>query len=184
MVGDATLRSQPAVGLRMGKLFVRFERTTLAELIAAARVGAIERSAEGHASSYFVCLTEASALRPYRVWIMSDAEMGGPDRAVTEVVAESGYALAATGSCPQIPSELRPVSLDRGLWLGSTAAQLRAKLGVNSGRRGEWLTFNYLGKVPGKYGGSVVNFDVTNTVEARLRDGRVDGIAATRMTTY
>src|SRR5713101_8114561 len=131
--GEGTLRVQPAVGIRMGQFFVRFERTTLADVLRATRIGAIGHHGDAAGSEYFLCYTHASYRRPFRVWIISNGEMGGSDHAVTEVVAHSVDADdTASDRCPSLPPRVQPMTLDRSIWLGTTSDELRQKLGPPS----------------------------------------------------
>src|SRR5271154_36263 len=60
--GEGTLKVQPAVGIRMGGLFVRFETTTLSELLGFANAGAIGHHGDAGGSEYFVCYTSTTGL--------------------------------------------------------------------------------------------------------------------------
>ena len=184
--GEGTLKIQPAVGVLMGQQFVRFERTTLAEVLRAAGRGSIAHHGDAGGSEYFLCYTQLSKPLPVRLWVISNGEMGGPDHAVTEVIARRIEAAdAANGGCPSLPRHLQPVALDRGIWIGTARDELRRKLGRESATRDEaWLVFNFLGTVPGRVHGKAVDFDVTNILEARISGGRVEAISATHITSY
>jgi hypothetical protein len=189
--GEGTLRIQPAVGLRMGQLFVRLETTRLSDVLKSAERGTIGHHGDAGRSEYFLCFTQISGPRSSRVWLISHGEMGGSDHAVTEVFAQRiETSDAASDRCPPLPSRLQPIALDRGIWLGITRNELLTKLGQPSASRDDWLTFNFLGTVPGRYrppGDSarkVVDWDITNILEARLKDGRINAILASRVTSY
>jgi hypothetical protein len=189
--GEGTLRMQPAVGLRMGQLFVRFESTGLSDVLKSAGRGTIGHHGDAGGSEYFLCFTQTSNRRSFRVWVISHGEMGGSDHAVTEVFAQRvESADAASDGCPPLPSRLRPIALDRGIWLGTTRNELLKKLGQPSASHDDWLMFNFLGTAPGTYLSSegsaqkVVDWDITNILEARLKDGRIDAIWASRVTSY
>lgn len=184
--GEGTLKIQPAVGIQMGQQFIRFERTTLDDVLKAVGRGSIAHHGDAAGSEYFLCYTGPSKALPFRVWVISNSEMGGPTHAVTEVVAHRVEAAgAAADGCPFLPRHLQPGALDRGIWIGSAQDELRRKLGPESAtREGEWLVFNFLGTVPGRAGSETVNFDVTNILEARIRNGRIEAITASRITSY
>ena len=189
--GKGTLRIQPAVGLRMGQLFVRFETTRLSDVLNSAERGTIGRHGDAGGSEYFLCFTQTSNRRFSRVWVISHGEMGGSDHVVTQVFAQRVETADATSDgCPPLPSRLQPIALDRGIWLGTTRKQLLKKLGQPSASRDDWLTFNFLGTVPsasrpsGDLAQKIVDLDITNIVEARLKDGRIDAIRASRVTSY
>jgi hypothetical protein len=175
----------------MGSAFVRFEKTTLDDVLKAAKAGAIGHHGDAAGSEYFLCFTHSSTRQPFRVWIISSGEMGGPEHAVTEVVAQRLESSVAAGSdCPPLPPSLRPTALDRGIWIGTTRDELGRKLGRHSASRDGWLVFNFLGTVPGPYNATgtsnrrVADWDVTNFLETRIKNGRIDAIWAGRVTSY
>jgi hypothetical protein len=148
--------------------------------------GSIAHHGDAAGSEYFLCYTQQSKPLPFRVWVISNGEMGGRDHAITEIVAHRVEAAdAAKDGCPALPRQLQPVALDRGIWIGTARDELHRKLGRESATREDaWLVFNFLGTVPGRVGSETVNFDVTNILEARIRDGRVEAISASRVTSY
>ena len=182
--GEGTLKVQPAVGIQMGRQFVRFEQSTLADILKAAGRGLIAHHGDASGSEYFLCYTKPTGPLSFRVWVISNGEMGGPAHSVTEIVAHRvEAATAANEECPPLPRHLQPVALDRGIWIGTTRDQLRRKFGPESAARDDgWLVYNFLGALPGRIGGERVSWDVTNTLEARVRNGRVDALRASRVT--
>lgn len=169
---------QPAVAVQMGPLVVKFEQTPLDDVLRAARVGSMGHTGDASTSHYHVCLTDRSAAFPYRLWLVAHGEMGGPDRMVTGVAAE-GLAPDAEplASCPELPSHLKPVRLDRGLWIGTRSGVLRQKLGAPSGSRGSRTSFN--SGAPTGTGAFVLN-----VLEIQVDAGRVSALWASKVTTF
>lgn len=182
--GEGTLAKQPVVGLSMGRTFVRLEKTTLHSILELARAGAIGERGDGGGHISFVCFTDDESSPRSRIWLLSNP-MGNPDKRIIEVNA---VALpqndGATAACPKLPSHLRPVALDRGIWLGTSTDRLTNKLGRPSGIFGGWHTFNYFGTAPGPYQGGVVNFDITSVLGAQIEGERIKALRATRVTSY
>jgi hypothetical protein len=81
------------------------------------------------------------------------------------------------------------VSFEFG-WIGSTEAELRARLGKPSGFRDDWQLFYFEGKAAlpfraqGATESSIVGYDVMALVEAKLKGGKVTSIRAWHSTTY
>jgi hypothetical protein len=176
--------------MNMGRLFVRFERTTLAHVIKEARVGAIGHRGDAGGSEHYLCFTIVAAPTSYRLWLIS-SEMGGEVHAVTGIFAESYTGPASdTESCPPLPSTLQPVALDRGIWIGTSREELRRKPGDPSESQADWLAFNFAGKVRGPYRHydsgktEMVDWDVSSNVEIKLRNGLVDAVGAQKVTSY
>ncbi len=182
--GEGTLAKQPVVGLSMGRTFVRLEKTTLHSILELARVGAIGERGDGGGHISFVCFTDEASSPRSRIWLLSNA-MGNPDKRIIEVnaVVLSKHD-QATEACPKLPTHLRPVALDRGIWLGTSIDLLTNKLGRPSGVFGGWHTFNYFGTSPGPYHGGIVNFDVISVFGAQIERKRINALRATRVTSY
>lgn len=76
---------------------------------------------------------------------------------------------------------------NHSIWIGATRQQLIQKLGNPSGRRKDWLIFLYQGKVKGKPqspGAQAVVGDETGLLEARVVNGVVVALNATKVITY
>ena len=55
--GNDTMRAQPAVGVALGSLFVRFERTPLANIVKRVPGARVGHRGDAGESQYYVCLT-------------------------------------------------------------------------------------------------------------------------------
>ena len=113
--------------------------------------------------------------------------MGGAEHRVTGVAAQStGSAEPVSDGCPALPSRLRPVSLDGGIWVGSTRRELTRVPGEASGSRDDWLVFFCESKVRGPYRGPgdieehLVDFDESSLLEVRIVEERVVALDATK----
>ncbi|HVT18591.1 MAG TPA: hypothetical protein VHQ90_20730 [Thermoanaerobaculia bacterium] len=171
----------PATQLTLGGFVARFEHTTLSSVLAAARVGAIEHQGDAGKSIYWLCYTVPRGKLSERVWIVAHGEMGGSDHAITEVSAEQLPSGSVTpGGCPVLPPALRPLSLDRGISLGTSRSQLIHSLGRPSGVHDDWLDFVYVGKV--KLPDQSTDWDETSLLAARLFGGKVVALYASKVT--
>lgn len=114
----------------LGSYTVTLERTTLGEIAerAGGDMGRIEdkdgRSADA------LCYTLPKA----RLWIMSDAETGGPGRVVTEAVM-SAAALPPEPGCPALSEKHLAVVFLTGVAIGSSPRAVTDALGEPSHAR-------------------------------------------------
>ena len=166
-----TLKAKPASRLALGRFQIEIERTTLYDVLEAAKVGAIVQRGDLH----YLCLTDAEAGRRERLWLVATPP-GGSTRIITRVAAE----LLPEGTkpsieCPQLPPVMRPASLDRGVWVGMTETALRQKLGKPSAVSGEWLDYHYAGTTKGKG-------ETVSVLDVLARDGKVQALDASHVT--
>lgn len=176
----ATLHTAPAGELTMGRLRIQLEKTSLHDVLAAASAGAIEHQGDAGASTYWICYTNVNSTFAERIWIVSDAEMGGEGRLVTGVSAQRLNGGEASADCPALPAALRPVALEHGVWLDTPPPAVRQKLGNASFRSGNMESFEYEGKVPGRCEGG--GFDRTNSLLLRIEKGRIDFLRLAQVT--
>ena len=182
-----SLNVRPATRLRLGAFVARFEKTTLAQIRDAMRVGTIEHQGDAGESMYWLCYTVARAQPPQRLWITSHGEMGGREHTVGGFMIEEISRAQASPGCPSMPSSGYPLSLDRGIWIGTNHSALLRKLPTPSGLRGDWLEFLYEGRVRGRdpFGsGTDVDFAEISALSARVVSGRVAALQAWKVTAY
>jgi hypothetical protein len=172
--------------LRLGAFTARFEETPLEEISKELGGGAIAHAGDASESIGWFC----SSLPGELIWFIG-TEMSATqilDLVVVESVPDSD---GRRERCAAVPAHRRPVSLEFG-WIGTSEAELHSKLGTPSGVRGPWQLFYFEGKrkgtlpyrIPGASADSLVEFDVTAYVEAKLERGRVTSIRASHTTTY
>ena len=176
----ATMKRKPSTALRMGAFRVRFERTTLDDVRRAASVGKIAHRGDAGESVYWLCYTNLSPAQTERVWVVADGEMGGPEHFVTNVSAELLPKGSATADCPELPNNLKPLSLDNHLWLGATEGAAHAKLGAPSYQKGAWRSYDFQGKVPGNCEGG--SFDLLAWLLLHFQNGRVNSLQVGQVT--
>ena len=159
-----TLKAPPASRLALGRFQIELGRSTLYDVVEAAKVGTIVLAAPLH----YLCLTDADGGRRDRLWLIS---AGGATRVITKLVAEPlPEGAKASNDCPQLPPVMRPASLDKGVWIGMTETALRQKLGKPSGTNGEWLSYSYAGTTKAKVG-------LRSDLDVLARDGKVHALA-------
>jgi len=185
---NPSLRFRPATRLSLGKFVAYFEKTKLAQVRKAVGRGTIAHQGDAGDSMYWLCYAAASAEPPQRLWVMSHGEMGGPEMEIGGVMAEEVPPTATVNSgCPALPSTSMPLSVDRGIWLGTTQQTLLSKLGRPSAVRGDWLDFLHEGKLRGKdpFGSSeTVDFSEQSSLSVRLVSGRIVALQAWKVTAY
>lgn len=169
----STLQAAPDTDLSLGRFVVRLEKTTLKEVVALIRAGTIKHKGDAGDSETWLCY---SASRKIRVWLVS-GELGGAERAVTSlhVVGNSGG--AGVIGCPALPMQARPAAFGNMIWLGSSAAQLKSKMGVPSVQESGWWVYSYSGR------SLVRGLDELTIFGAHVRQGRVDQLFASKATT-
>ena len=164
----------------MGTLYVRFEKTTLDDVRRAAAVGDIAHRGDAGGSAYWLCYTSVGKTEVERIWVVSHGEMGGPEHYVTGVRADVSTNGRATADCPALPDNLKPLSLDREVWLGLSERTAARRLGASSFRKGAWRSYDFQGKVPGKCEGGA--FDLSVSLLLHFQNGRVNALQAGQAT--
>lgn len=173
----STLTSPPTSKVLLGKLVVEFERTTLGEVQKSAGVGSIQHRGDAGDSEDWLCYTTLSREQPERIWI-SSGELGGSNHTVGSFYAAvSSKATKGSAHCPELPAQLRPVSLGNALWLGSSLDQLKELFGEPSTKRGNWWFYSYSGKVPAN------GFDQIAILGVRVTNGKIVALFASQATT-
>ncbi len=189
---NGTLKFKPATVLKLGNVTVQLEKTTLSEIQREAKTGVIGHQGDASESIYWLCYTVTNdSDPPQRLWVLSSGETGGNNHSVTGVVAAQGVENGGPEqSCPSLPTRLRPINTDRGIWLGTTKGDLEKILGRPSETRGDILSFGYEGKLRGNYkrpGDKVereVDWDEINRLTVRIKNDKVTFIWISKITSY
>jgi hypothetical protein len=176
----AASKEIPSSGVRMGTLFVRFEKTTLDDVRRAASAGDIAHRGDAGESAHWLCYTSVGKTEVERIWVISHGEMGGPEHYVTDVSAERLPNGSAAADCPALPDNLEPLSLDNHLWLGASESAATRTLGASSFRKGAWRSYDFQGKVPGNCAGG--GFDLSASLLLHFQKGRVDSLHVGQVT--
>lgn len=171
----ASLSRAPTKGLTLGRLHVRFEETTLAQVGRAASTGKIAHRGDAGESVYWLCYTIPTAPIAQRLWLVCNGEMGGSEHAVTEFDVTKIDDARPKGDCPLLPSKLQPVAMDIPAWLGASDTEIRNLLGKPSHAQGPWQTYNWQAKIPGKCEGG---YDLKNWLWIKFDKGRAISINA------
>jgi hypothetical protein len=179
---DETLNAKPVTRLVMGRFVISLEVTALAGVQKTIGVGSMEYQGDGADAASWLCYTLDSSAPRQRLWIVSNAEMGGPERLVDGVRAQYGDRIDASSDCPSLPKRFQPVSLNRGLWLGKVETSIRAKFGSPSKTIGNWEQFYYLGKTRGDGKCAPDGYDVTNGFSVKIEGGVVNDVQASQVT--
>ncbi|MCX7173667.1 MAG: hypothetical protein NT159_07055 [Proteobacteria bacterium] len=173
------MNRKPSRAIKMGSFHVRFEKTTLDDVRKTVGIGDIAHQGDAGASINWVCYTNVNQARVERIWIISDGEMGGPERRVTGISAEILPNGIATTDCPALHAGMKPLVLDSGLWIGASGSFIDTRFGAPSYHQGPWISFDYQGKAKGRCEGG---FNVLNDLLLRLENGRVSFLHARQLT--
>jgi hypothetical protein len=182
MTWPASLKQASTKGVTLGELRVRFEETTLSQVVRSASIGTVAHQGDAAESTYWICYTISDPSQAERIWIISDGEMGGRDggeHAVTGIAVVRSKDKQPRADCPLLPRNLQPVALDARIWLGSSSEEVKSVLGAPSHVAGAWREFDYHSKVPGSCDGGD---DLLNSLTIKLDEGRVNTILADQVT--
>ena len=114
----STVDQRLSLQFALGKFVGSFEETTLRDVMEIAGSGDIQHRGDAGQSMYWLCYSLTSSHSPQRLWIISNAEMGGSKHAVTEIDVESvSTGTASVPSCPELPKNLQPTIIYRGITL-------------------------------------------------------------------
>jgi hypothetical protein len=174
------MKKKPSTGVRMGSFSVRLEKTTLDEVRRAASVGDIAHQGDAGESAYWLCYTNSTPTQVERIWIIAHGEMGGREHRITNISAELMPNGSATSDCPALPTNMKPLSLDNGLWLNATTSAAKAKLGAPSYQKGSWRSYDFQGKVPGNCESE--GFDLLSWLWLYFNNGRVNSLRVGQVT--
>ena len=170
-------KSKPASELRLGEFLVRYEETTLADLVSAAGLGDIQQQGDAGGSIYWLCYTTGN---DQRLWIIAHGEMGGSNHAVTDIAVQRIAKATPDSDCPSLPAEFQPLSFASGLWISATEGEVLAILGNASYSQGPWRVYDYSVTVPGNCEPN--GYDLSNSVFLRFSNDQVDTIISGQVT--
>jgi hypothetical protein len=178
-IADNNLTSSPVNGMSLGKMRIDFNRTTLLDVETTVLLGTIDHAGDAGESDYWLCYTVTRGGHSERLWIVSDGEMGGSDHEVTGAFATRlDPKSASKADCPELPRRFSSIELSNGLWLGDAANKVGSALRTTSRGSDGWWGYRYEGKTAIAVRGELVDFDVTSSVDVKLRRGLIVGINA------
>jgi hypothetical protein len=187
---------KPAIGFRLGAFHGVLERTTLLEVAGKLGGQIYERGTQAD-HTYLLCYSTRSPHATERVWLSSDAEMGGANHRINQVALEFfPPQRATTPGCPDAPSQFRDFRIGENLRLLMTPAQVINTMGSPSGAvrdfRGSGGMIGYAYEKPVDDGDDALaprvselrnrGFSIYNDLVIRAAGGRVNGIRASRVT--
>jgi hypothetical protein len=115
-----------------------------------------------------------------RIWLISDGEMGGAEHYVTNISAESLPNARATADCPALPNNLKPLFLDKHLWLGASGEAATSRLGKFYFRKGAWRSYQFQGKVSGNCASG--GFDLSAWLMLHVQHSRINSLRVGQVT--
>lgn len=171
----ATVADKPAPAVTLGSLRVVLEETPLADVRKAISPAVLDRSGDASEAMVWLCYTIPGTAAATRLWLMSSGE---DDSVFGVSVVRLAPRSRPAKRCPSLPAKFRPVSFDRGLALGMSAAQLTQALGEPSQRVKDWWIYHHESKIFARIQGEEGEFIIFNTAYVRLKGGVVDEIRA------
>ncbi len=172
-----TLTLSPISNILLGNMEIELERTTIGDIQKHANAGVIYHKGDAGGSENWVCYTIPNAKQSERIWF-SSGELGGPEHTVGSLYAIIGDdEMKPSASCPQLPAQLRPVSLSNSLWLGTNPNRLKELFGKPSATINDWRFYSYSGKAP------INDFEKLAILGVRVRNGKIIGLCEFQATT-
>ena len=175
---DPILRAKPNAGndvvssIQLGPLSVVLEETTLSDVKELLGVGRIDRLPGAESGPAWLCYTITGA-KPQRVWLSSDPT--GRGFAIAEIAAIAMPTATPSSACPKLAVDAERLSLDDGIWLGRTTADVQRKIGGGA----KYSGFHMLYEHERPAGGGHV---VDTRLVFEFREARVIGLWARKST--
>jgi hypothetical protein len=166
----------------MGRFAVFLETTELPKVQTAIGIGSMSFHGDGADAASWLCYTLDSSVPHQRLWIISNAEMGGPERLVDGVRAQIAEGAEATTDCPSLPKQFQPVSFDHEVWLGRSETSMHSTFGSPSKVIGHWQQYYYRGTTRGDGKCAPDGYDVINGFAIRIEREVVTDIDAGQVT--
>ena len=173
--------TKPSEGLTMGPLKIAFEETTLPEVMSAIKSGSIKHQGDAGGSVYWLCYTALNHGDNVRIWIEASGEMGGPERAVTEVDVQRIANDRPSPECPVLPKLYEPLTFNNGVWLGAPVGSVEKVFPSGLLRSGDQAFIGYQGKVTDD-GHCDGGYDLLNSLYLTFKAGFVVAINAGQVT--
>jgi len=177
-----TLKSKPVTRLLMGQFVISLEVTGLPSVEEVIGVGSMSYRGDGAAAASWLCYTLDDSVPHGRVWIISNAEMGGPERLVDGIRAQLVGRVGATTDCPSLPKRFQPIAFDHAIWLGTTETSIHSLFGAASKIIGNWQQYYYLGKTRDDGKCAPDGYDVLNGFAIKIERGVITDIDAGQVT--
>lgn len=172
---DPIFRAKPNAGadvvsaMQLGPLSVMLEETTLSDVRELLGVGRIDRMPGAERGLAWMCFT----IGPQQVWLANNPAAGG--FAIQQVAAMVQPGASPSAGCPKLVVDPARLSLDDGIWLGRTTAEVQKIIGAEVKFTGFHMLYEHRRPVNGGH-----------TVDTRLvlefREGRVIGLWARKVT--
>jgi hypothetical protein len=177
-----TLKSKPITRLLLGRFVISLEVTSLPSVQNAIGIGSMSYRGDGAAAESWLCYTLNESVPHGRLWIISNAEMGGPEMLVDGIRAQLGDGVGATADCPSLPKRFQPITFDHAIWLGTRKASIRSLFGSASKVIGNWQQYYYLGKTRDDGKCAPDGYDVLNGFAINIEGGIITDINAGQVT--
>jgi hypothetical protein len=168
-----TLRSKPVTRLLMGQFAVSLETTSLPNVQKTVGVGSVSFFGDGAEATSWLCYTLDNSVPHQRLWIMSNAEMGGPQKLVDGIVVQLAAGADSTSDCPSLPTRFQPLVFDHAILLGIREESVRSIFGSPSKILGHWEDYSYAGRTRSDGKCAPDGYDVSTGLTIKIENGLV-----------
>jgi len=163
---------QPATGVTLDSFHVTFEKTTFHDVLGALGAAPVQHQGDAGEFLMWVCYTLPDVHA--RVWLTS-SELGGHKYIDGMVAKQLESTDTKTSLCPVATRQIAVVSLDHGIWLGSSVEKIKNILGIANGAPASVISYTYQGKDG--------EFDVDSFLALKMRKNQVTELYASHTTT-
>lgn len=164
-------------GLKIGRIHITFETTSWSDL--RRQIGSFKLRHQGDASDAetWTCFTVGQPNRRVQIWL-SGSEMTGGEW-IDGVTAAKGTPWPVH-ECPLVDVGPGLITLDNGIWIGATQAQLQKRLGKPTAARSTSIMYDYAVSLHDqKHGDS----DISGRISLEMKGSRVQRLSANKVTT-
>ena len=172
----ATLKKPPVKSLSLGSLTIELETTELQAVLTKIGIGEIQHRGDASESTYWLCYFIPNSTHQARIWLMSGEINGGTVGSVALKLTKQDE--TETPSCPALPTNYRPLQLERNIGLENKESDLRKILGKPSLVANNWIHFDSEQKIM-LHG---QEFTESGILSARFVKGRIEELWVSKTT--
>lgn len=158
--------------INLGKFKLELEKATLPGMAKLSGNNHIERRGDAGGSEYWICFSDAHQ----KIW-MASGELGGSRHSINSIQISKKYPKEQLSSCPDLPSHMKPVSINGKTFLGLHKSRVLGYFGKPSTQIDGWWIYSYTGDSP------LPGFDQSSNFTVYLVDDKVTSIFISQVTT-
>jgi len=169
--------------LTMGKFVVKFETTSLENVLKTIKAGEIAQRGDASESLEWLCYSITDQYNPVRLWLLSGEIDGGNVGAVVVSSMSTKDKDKTSKKCPELPESFKPVKLNRKIWIHTSESDVREILGKPSLESRGWLLYRseqIFKNDPRAKAWGEHDWTLYGSLDLRIRSGKVVEMWATK----